>query len=83
MICFYISDSLEFVALQTIIPYIAIEKNMKKVISEMKTDLVGLMEWFKINLLKANPRKLWFLEIKTKGFSISISIALKLKSQAK
>ena len=32
-------------------------KNIENVISDLKTDLVGVMEWFKINSLKANPGK--------------------------
>ena len=35
----------------------SVGKNFANVISDLKTDLFGLMEWFKINPLKANPGK--------------------------
>ena len=70
MICFYLSESLEFVTSQAIIHYIVLEKTLKMLFRRLKSDLVGVMEWFKINSLKANLRKwLWFLEIKMKDLS--------------
>ena len=39
----------------------SVGKNIENDISDLKTDLVGLMEWFKINSLKANPGKLQFM----------------------
>ena len=36
------------------------------VISDLKTDLVGVMEWFKINSLKANPGKFQFMVLGSK-----------------
>ena len=58
MIYFYLSESLEFVALQTLIHYI--------VLSDLKTDLVGVMEFFKIESLKANPGKFQFMVLGNK-----------------
>ena len=72
MICFYLSESLEFVTLQTIIHYIVLEK----IISDLKSDLVGEMEWFKINSLKAYPGKFQFMVLGNKderSFSIHIN----------
>ena len=47
-------------------PYILLEKN-KNVISDRKTDLVGVIEWFKINSLKANPGKFQLMVLGNKG----------------
>ena len=47
-------------------PYIVLEKNTN-VISERKTDLVGVIEWLKINSLKANPGKFQFMVLGNKG----------------
>ena len=33
----------------------SIGKNTENVISDLKTDLVGVLEWFKINSLKTKP----------------------------
>ena len=76
MICFYLSESLEFVTLQAIIHYIVLEKNIENVISDLKTDLVGVMGWFKINSLKANPGKFQFMVLGNKderSFNIHIN----------
>ena len=35
----------------------SVRKNIENVISDLKTDLVGVMELFKINSLKANTGK--------------------------
>ena len=35
----------------------SVGKNIQNVISDLKTDLIGVMKWFKINSLKANPDK--------------------------
>ena len=48
----------------------------------MKTDLVGVMEWFKINSLKANPGKFQFMVLGNKdekSFNIHIN-SVKIKS---
>ena len=60
-------------------------KNIVNVISDLKTDIVWLLEWFKINSLKTKPSKFqsMVLGIKTKDLSISILITLKLKTQTK
>ena len=42
----------------------SIGKNIENVISVLKTDLVQVMEWFKINSLKANPGKFLFLVLR-------------------
>ena len=44
----------------------SIGKNIENVISDLKTDLVGVMEWFKINSLKANPGKSQFMVLGSK-----------------
>ena len=41
-------------------------KNIENVISDLKTDLVGVMEWFKINSFKANPGKFQFMVLGNK-----------------
>ena len=41
-------------------------KNIEIVISDLKTDLVGVMEWFKISSLKANPGKFQFMVLGNK-----------------
>ena len=41
-------------------------KNIENVISDLKTDLVGVLEWFKINSLKTNPGKFQFMVIGNK-----------------
>ena len=50
--------------MQRIIQYIVSEKNIENVISVLKTDLVRVMEWFKIDSLKANPGKFLFLVLR-------------------
>ena len=35
----------------------SVGKNIENVVSDLKTNLVGVMEWFKIKSLKANPGK--------------------------
>ena len=42
----------------------SIGKNIENVISVFKTDLVRVMEWFKIDSLKANPGKFLFLVLR-------------------
>ena len=63
----------------------SVGKNIENVISDLKTDIVGIIEWFKISSLKSNPDKFqfMFLEIKTKDLSISILITLKLKTRTR
>ena len=39
----------------------SVGKNIENVISDLKIDLVGVMEWFKINSLKANSGKFQFM----------------------
>ena len=82
MICFYLSGILEFVTLQMIIYYIVLEKTLK-VTSDLKTDLVGVGEWFKINSLKANPGKFQFMVLVNKderSFNVHINNAKIKKS---
>ena len=38
-----------------------LEKNIENVISDLKIDLFGVIEWFKMNSLKANPGKFQFM----------------------
>ena len=42
----------------------SVGKNIENVISDLKTDLIGVMKWFKINSLKPTLIKFsfWFLE---------------------
>ena len=74
-------QNLQTITLQTIIHYIVLEKIL--VISDLKTDLVGVMEWFKINSLKANRGKFQFRVLGNKdkrSFDIHISnVKIKLK----
>ena len=54
----------------------SVGKNIENVISDLKTDLVGVMEWFKINSLKANPGKFQFMVLGSKderSFNIHIN----------
>ena len=54
----------------------SVRKNIENVISDLKTDLVGVMEWFKINSLKANPGKFQFMVLGNKderSFNIHIN----------
>ena len=54
----------------------SVGKNIENVISDLKTDLVGVMEWFKINSLKANPGKFQFMVLGNKNdrsFNIHIN----------
>ena len=54
----------------------SVGKNIENVISDLKTDLVGVMEWFKINSLKANPGKFQFMVLGYKderSFNIRIN----------
>ena len=44
----------------------SVGKNIDNVISDLKTDLVGVMEWLKINSLKANPGKFQFMVLENK-----------------
>ena len=63
----------------------SVGKNIENDISDLKTDLVGLMEWFKINSLKANPGKLQFILLGNKdesSFNIQIN-NVQIKSQRK
>ena len=53
-------------------------QNIDNVISDLKTDLVGVIEWFRINSLKANSGKFQFMIL-----SLSMSITLTLKTQTK
>ena len=51
------------------------EKTLK-VISDLKTDLVGVVEWFKINSLKPNPGKFQFMVLGNKderSFNVHIN----------
>ena len=54
----------------------SVGKNIENVISDLKTDLVGVMEWFKINSLKANCGKFQFMVLGNKearSFNIHIN----------
>ena len=44
----------------------SVGKNIENVTPDLKTNLVGVMEWFKINSLKANPGKLQFMVLGNK-----------------
>ena len=62
----------------------SVGKSIENIISDLKTDLIGVMEWFKINSLKANPCKFQFKVLGNKeDLSISILITLKLNTQTK
>ena len=39
----------------------SVGKNIKNVISDLKADLVGVVEWFKIHSMIANPEKFQFI----------------------
>ena len=54
MIRFYLSESLKFVA--DVITLYSFRKNIENVLSELKTDLAGVMEWLKINSLKTRTK---------------------------
>ena len=47
----------------------SVRKNIENVISDLKTDLVGVMELFKINSLKANTGKFQLIALRNKGES--------------
>ena len=54
----------------------SVGKNIENVISDLKTDLVGVMEYFKINSLKVNPGKFQFIVLRNKderSFNIHIN----------
>ena len=54
----------------------SVGKNIENVISDLKTDLIGVMEWFKINSLRDNPGKFQFMVIGNKderSFNIHIN----------
>ena len=54
----------------------SVGKNIDNVVSDLKTDLVVVMEWFKINSLKANPGKFQFMVLGNKderSFNIHIN----------
>ena len=54
----------------------SVGKNIENVISDLRTDLVEVMEWFKISSLKANPDKFQFMVFGNKderSFDIHIS----------
>ena len=54
----------------------SVGKNIENFISDLKTDLVGVMEWFKINSLKANHGKFQFMVLGYKderSFNIHIN----------
>ena len=44
-----------------------LEKNIENVTSDLKIDLFGVIEWFKMNSLKANPGKFQFMVLGDKG----------------
>ena len=44
----------------------SVGKNIENVILDLKTDLVGVMKWFKINSLKVNPGKFQFMVLGNK-----------------
>ena len=55
----------------------SVGKNIESVISDLKTDLVGVLEWLKINSLKVNPGKFQFMVLGNKderSFNIHINI---------
>ena len=58
MICFYLSKSLDFADDNTLC---SAGENIENVISGLKNDIVRVMEWFKVNSLKANPGKFQFM----------------------
>ena len=47
----------------------SVRKNIENVISDLKTDLVGVMELFNINSLKANTGKFQLIVLRNKGES--------------
>ena len=54
----------------------SVGKNIENVILDLKTDLVGVREWFKINSLKANLGKFQFMVLRNKderSFNIHIN----------
>ena len=65
MIFFYLSESLELVIVQ--VTLYSVGKNIDYVILDLKTDRVGVMEWFKINSLKASLGKYQFMVLRNKN----------------
>ena len=54
----------------------SVGKDIENIISDLKTDLVWVIEWFKINSLKANPGKFQFMVLGSKderSFNIHIN----------
>ena len=54
----------------------SVGKDIENIISDLKTDLVWVIEWFKINSLKANPDKFQFMVLGNKderSFNIHIN----------
>ena len=71
---FYLSESLELLIVQ--VTLYSVGKNIEYVISDLKTDRVGVMEWFKINSLKASRGKCRFMVLRNKdqrSFNIHIN----------
>ena len=64
MICFYLSESLELAIVQSTL--YSVGKNIEHVISDLKTDRVGVMECFKISSLKASSGKCQFMVLRNK-----------------
>ena len=62
----------------------SVGKNIEDVISDLKTDLIRVMEWFKINSSKANPGKFQFMAFGSKdesSFDIHINMVQKRSSR--
>ena len=62
----------------------SVGKNIEDVISDLKTGLYRVMEWFKINLSKANPGKFQFMVFGSKderSFDIHINKVRKQSSR--
>ena len=54
----------------------SVGKKIENFISDLKTDLIRVMEWFKINSLRANPGKFQFMVLGNKderSFNIHIN----------
>lgn len=83
MTCFPLSESLKFETLQTTIHKCS--ENIGNDFSDLNTDLVGLIEWFRINSLQADPVKFQLLvpEIKNERPFHTYINQVKLNTQTK
>ena len=61
MISFFLLKRQKFAILLTIFTIYSCNNNLQTILKNLKHDMVNVLKWFKVNSMKANPKKFQFM----------------------